>query len=499
MMKRVRVLLLLMLLAGLASGCGVKENTQSVNEQLISGSDKTSGDTEEAEVKPYCLRTAREFSEGRAWVNYKDDSDNSYLAVIDEEGTLVFQYNEADYDGVLYGTPYYDGASMLVLYKDAVGYAQALVDTSGQVLISYSDDGNDDYRFLGSYQGAYLIGKKESNDDGKWMYVYAVDKTGEAVTEKEHVAGTHEISTSDIDPDAILSIYSNNEEDSKVWDTAKLSDELYYMYYDYESGSRYQGYVFNLKTKEIIQINRSNSTKIFISDDGPEMILDGSRHAITLEDLENSTAYSAWGHAFSEKEIVPLWTQGDSIGYPLTVTHNIQYEYNETESRQLLPVAYDIKGEKLFDFPDLGDDVDWLNGYYVPKDGYMYMNCERKGILGGSSYFITVMDQEGNLLYDPVDIDYAFDWKNQNEGYMDHGYIYDEKNARIITPDGTSLSIKDDLSVFGNDSYFTMYSRKAIYEQYPLISSGYIILKDGGGYYYRSLDGSKEITEVHVQ
>lgn len=115
------------------------------------------------------------YSEGLAWVLYRDDSGNTRTGAIDREGKVLFFV-----EGSAECTPFQDGQSY-VTTEDSL----LLVDNNGTVLRDFSRDL--DGRELAAYGGGVVIAREEASDilEGTKETYIAIDASGnETVLDK---------------------------------------------------------------------------------------------------------------------------------------------------------------------------------------------------------------------------------------------------------------------------------------------------------------------------
>lgn len=115
------------------------------------------------------------YSEGLAWVLYRDDSGNTRTGAIDREGKVLFFV-----EGSAECTPFQDGQSY-VTTEDSL----LLVDNNGTVLRDFSQDL--DGRELAAYGGGVVIAREAASDilEGTKETYIAIDASGnETVLDK---------------------------------------------------------------------------------------------------------------------------------------------------------------------------------------------------------------------------------------------------------------------------------------------------------------------------
>lgn len=121
------------------------------------------------------------FSEGRAWVEYRDETQNITAAVINTAGELVF----APEQRVIAYLPYSDGYSVYLYAPDPAqssssdGLRACIVDSNGNITYDSSKDG---CRFIFAYGGEYFLALEHTSnfDTDEWSFG-AVDKNGNTV------------------------------------------------------------------------------------------------------------------------------------------------------------------------------------------------------------------------------------------------------------------------------------------------------------------------------
>lgn len=128
------------------------------------------------EVQGICtVEEGQAYSEGLAWVLYRDDSGNTRTGAIDREGKVQFFV-----EGTAECTPFQDGQSYVTTENSLL-----LVDSSGTVLRDFSQDL--DGRELAAYGGGVVIVREDASDilEGTKETYIAIDTSGnETVLDK---------------------------------------------------------------------------------------------------------------------------------------------------------------------------------------------------------------------------------------------------------------------------------------------------------------------------
>ena len=456
-MKKRIVLSMVVCTSLLLAGCGkrggsdneklqidkITELTSEATTTEVTTEATTEATTEEQAVG-YPIDIAYPFSEGFAWVGFRGEEGDGGLGLIDTEGNLVYEvksgviinFNGAD--GMLDAnniTDVYDGAALYMSDDEIV-----IIDTSGNELYHQDRQTEDgEYTYLYDYQGSYVIRRKYADIDQNLIYYYIIDKNGNDVVEPL--------------------VFENGGVGVTWYEDRMLAIGNFVDI----------GYFVNLETRETIIL----TPEIF-----GELTNRNHYHtydaAMSYRDFLNQESYDNYVPNTVYRE---LCDEMDNLHLDDPDGLRSVFGLGSDDNYRRISAMYDTyTGEKLFDMP-LGCE----NVYFSDE----YIGVGIKGA-DGEKYF-TVLDNDGNQLYEPVMV----------KGYflgVDKGYVLTEENGSysILTPIGEVFDVNDDLSAIGDG--ITIFSSN--YEgsgAYGIcISDGYIVSNHG----YRSLDGSKEITEV---
>lgn len=128
------------------------------------------------------------FSEGRAWIVYRDADNELCHGVMDTDGNLIFTIRDSDYmdflgcdrESTFSNSLFIDGTSCFFPSHQFVfprpGFA--IIDADGNILYKPENTDEEKYYYMGYGEGYFLVGKTVKNFSENASYVYAIDKYG---------------------------------------------------------------------------------------------------------------------------------------------------------------------------------------------------------------------------------------------------------------------------------------------------------------------------------
>lgn len=477
MKKKLLIATLLLLFSVLLSGCGNSgdsspavvdnmdtwEDDSEYEEMDVNYEEDIHEEPEDVVVKTYPFTELAPFSEDRAWVKYDKDG-IIYTGIIDTDGNVLYETENDFY----YKSQFQDGTAFYRKDKEVTSPC-GIIDLDGNVLFDSQITSESGYLILGYGEGHFFVAQHIENFDvNEWRYG-TIDKNGNILNEMKVL--------SSVEDDDLNNLDAPNTEGE-----IEYIGENYIMF----NGVNSQYVFYNLSTAEIVypRINFQPITKFY------------EGYALCKA--------SAYGYGYRIMH-VDEWL--DSLKYDMdlmdenpyyhdvvgAVSSSIDYSFEWNDGVGILGTPY---------FPE--DDVYGDYGYY-DKDWNLVLSLEKysdKDIEGGpfiGEYaaitlrgadgcdYVSVIDQLGDLAYDPIKVDGA-GLSNSANGYL-QATIDGEK--KIIAPNGTIYTLGvDDLSILEGLTFGD-------------ISNGFIIVSLKESYadttlYYVSLDATTVIDSVKV-
>lgn len=176
-MKRTMMIWTLALSLSLSlCACGAGDPPQEAEKAPVETQAASQTVSQTPEAQSICtVEEGQRYSEGLAWVLYRDDSGNTRTGAIDREGKVQFYV-----EGEAECTPFQDGQAYVTTADSLL-----LVDSSGTVLRDFTQDL--DGRELAAYGGGVVIARETASDilEGTKETYVAIDASGtETVLEK---------------------------------------------------------------------------------------------------------------------------------------------------------------------------------------------------------------------------------------------------------------------------------------------------------------------------
>ena len=476
------------------TACGNKENAEAdaseavkEEESISEAAEETEEKAEEAEAPTpepteepepeaqlisYSLSGTYPFSEDRAWVVYTDTEDNvKYTALIDTEGKVLYRTEKSWYSPL----PMQEGAAAINIktkLENADEYH--FIDADGNELgVLGSEDTTTS--ILGYYKGNFFVREEKSGFSGHSAEYYIADKTGQKTSDN--------LIAYNIDYEDTNCIYDFNNEgwqDFAIpdWNTVSVNpyvDEAGHCvmaYYDSDEDSvkwtiidlgKSSIETFNPNKSDFDVIGTAKGIYLGYSDHNRRLIM-------TVDDYCAYDGYDAYD----------IMRNNEKNYDPKTVVTGDGRIVEPNETKFLV---YDIAtGEQIAESPDLGGGIVKV---LVDGDNYAVQ------LLGADhERYVTVLNKELEQLFEPKPMD-------NNSWDICNGYVvyYKDSTYKGYAPDGSEISYKDDdASGIGVDS------KSNFGDKGWFLSDGFFNnAATNGKAGYRSLDGSKVITEVLVK
>lgn len=379
------------------------------------------------------------FSEGRAWVMYEDESDDLIVALVDEQGTVLFQTSQSglsknsDFEaGYVEAMPVTDGVTCIFAREPGgwIGHGFVILDRDGNVLFR-SDDGDEttDSYLLGYGNGVFMAETVTKGFSGVKDVFYTIDAHGnETLAQKD------------------LKLKSNDHLHS--WFTY-LGEDIYCSDY----------FVYNRAEDCMYGTENHSVSRPFIN--GMSFTESYSR-IITTEDLKDTKSFGAYLRANNKGE-------------------------HEAEGVFHRPSGTYVKE------PDYGKDVKMVGdtSFYGDYASVYYIGADKK-------HYVTLMDKNGKAQYDPIPIDNLpsdtpFSFSTANACSWE-GYIMAkiDEEVVVITPEGKTIKCGDAAlaGVFTDDTILRGHG----YSLYGM----YMAYTNSNGYGLRRVDGGATIEYAQV-
>lgn len=465
---------------------GANENSE--NEQLTEA--PTEKPTEDSSVmvtrtEKYKLIDGQAFKDGIAWVTIKKDTDNEkHTALVNAKGEVLYFADNTilleEKDDRIATTPFVNGLSAVYTTK-STGLSQyssnhgfVIINTTGEEVYKCTDENM--YMCGLANNGMFVVVKHDSGFDHDSWFVYTIEKDLKLHETKIQVDGSLR----------------------HCHDIKALSNELLYFVDCY-------GYL-NLKTCSWIT-GSTNKMAITVLDENYAISGNGKEYVI-IEDLGNYylvpiqllfdiTKYDDIKSALKNSSSTYLLTNGaeggiinndDSIsfnkwGFSLWNGGSFYREYSKDKKLQF--DYLDTNGKKLLTFPEFPDGVKYESFDDFSGD---YAAIYLTGVDGNS--YVSIIDSNGKTQYEPIEIKENFWYGCSCNGYVFlYYYNSDNKEIEIISPDGTSMHLGEDLSGLGKETL----THTKNYKLY--ISDGFIYFSDKGVTKYTSIDGKTTLDE----
>ena len=160
--------------------------------------------------------------------------------------------------------------------------------------------------------------------------------------------------------------------------------------------------------------------------------------------------------------------------------------YSDKDNYRITHQEYtDKSGKTIFTFPDFSDGVTYNKIDDFSGD---YSAIYLTGVDGNS--YVTIIDSDGKTQYEPIQIQKQFWYGCSCNGYIFlYYYTSDNKEIEVISPNGTSMHLGEDLSGLGVETL----NHTNNYKLY--IRDGFIYFSDKGTSKYTSVDGKTTLDE----
>lgn len=390
----------------------ITDNTTEENTPSPTEPNTTEAETEKVVAATYLLKNHYnmnyDFSEGYAWCNYYEGN-TPRIGIIDHDGVLVFQSPDdwTNCGGIYSNTTFQNGVACVYMQSGAPIMKSFIVNVHGEILFDSASLGdNVTLEYVTCGDGTYLFKADKSDFYKTASYLMLIDSNGSILNEVE------------IPP------YSRIDSNSTFKHMFYLGEGIFV--------SEHFGYVYNSRTGNFIDCNKEHQSVVSCKQilNGTCLITDKGVAPISVFDSQES--YDTYiANTSDQNTRAPL----GSTEYYVDNTWNIFYYINDCKY-----YAFDNDGTCYLEPEHRGSLIPYSGNYTVSM------------MLGADdNYYISVLDRNGSLVYDPVQT-YPFNiWHmSQRNDTCLEGYAYAElpdQSPAIITPDGRTLVIRtDDLS-----------------------------------------------------
>ena len=462
------------------------DGSESVDSDDTDENDQSEEDKQdqepEPEVKSFDIKDAFPFYNGYAWVKYINEDNHLTVGLIDEDANLIYtEDNICEYDRVGAAWPYFQSGVTYVnigndltsrvekeeecfdggMYEVAQSKAFVIIDESGNELYRSPEGECEDYSVY-QHNDRFLVGAHvTSMTEDKYVY-YVIDKNGNRV----------------FDDNSFELDFSSSDYRNKV---CGVLGNKYFAVYSYPDDF---SFIYNIEDGSIINLGDGFSF-LHLGYDGivaskDRMLIAGTTNGYDYDwvvvdenDLVNQETFD---NAKAER------TQSGSDAYShikssfkRISTHGVYLEGSADNW-----CAKNVDGTTLFDMITFGEGVRYTTLQQYAGDHAVLNLC---GV--DEESYKTVIDEEGNIGYDPIKLDDVIGSYN--------GYIFTKE--MIISPTGEQLSYGDKLD--GIDKNTRVYYNQD--NTYVLLSGGFFMNSYfDGSRTYTSLDGRK-IDKIFVK
>lgn len=377
-----------------------------------------------------------DFSEGRAWVAYRDDDNNTRYGVIDHNGFLIWSISkdELGYDAKV--TSFTDGMSCIYseyLRKQSPGLM--IINKAGDVLFDGRVTENSSYYYLGYGNGIVLAVENVADFSSNGWYICEINSDGQDTYRGEYTGSLNLANCLD--------------------DFVYLGDNVFCGTIGLSAfGTKIKG-IYNSSSHDLFLTGDGSSGYIvFYSDfiDGVALVdrgdmlgSDGPNYRISSDYLKDHSNYENldWDSCkFGLPSTEASWLSDGLINY----IHDCDgHKIYDKEQDAYIPMEID---EGVYDFNEnliAAYPTDWN---IIDGDSFSgnYATVILKGADGKK--YVCIVDTSGNSPYEPIKID-SYNLPSW------HGYVSVSVNNKsiIIDPKGDSIdesqlySLGDDIDI----------------------------------------------------
>lgn len=504
--KGIVTVLTAVLTAGMLTACGGKNNAGQID----------SGDRDHAQVdeeqkheaksesveKSYDITKTFPFYNGHAWVKYPGDDNSERYGLIDEDGNLIYTGDSICeyYSKVI--IPYFQDGVTYVNYDNDTNEREEVAEhelfengmynvLQSKEFVIINEKGKELYRSpegesgtysVHQYKDRFLIGEHVTNStEDKYVY-YVIDQKGKRIFGDS----VFELVPSDkVNPNRLCGVFGNKY--FAVYDAS----ENYSFFYNIEDNSRillgddfsfmYEGDDF-VASDEYVLID-SNPDKDNIYD----MVLVGEDDLANQNTFDSAKAEKLRSDA--KEDFGALMENLDKLSTRGIYFSDLSGGVMSSMSIDV-SAAMNLDGQVLFNLPSFETPL----VYESAKLDECHYNGDHAVLFLSAKFqkYVTVIDEEGNIGYDPIALDKFIGDYN--------GYIFTTEG--IISPTGENLSYGDKLD--GIDNNTRVYSFNGDRNKHNVFLSGgffeneYLGEHLDGPKSYMSLDGSKVIDKIFV-
>lgn len=377
----------------------VIDNTENQQENIeVAQTDKEQATVlEESEVKVNLI-DAKPFSDGLAWVRYRDPDHGESVGILKTTGEVVSGPELRTYDK--FGSDFSDGYSFINTDDGFI-----IIDESGSVCGSNQD--YDDCKVLTGGEGIFLVSREISGFDKHYFEYGFVDQNGNWIvplTESENLF-------------------------HGVYDGRTPRFEVVYI------GDHVFAAIYNNRVYSIF----STDYKCGIDCDGEwDYIEDAVFYEGRYPYVQNKRLGFVKLHENGLVIEEPIIDMTENYSIEITFSEGILFIGNDHEDTGTF---YDSYGQELFRLSDHRHHVSYPGNYYQFIDGAaaVYMT--------GADYndYITLIDTSGKFLFDPVRVSRS-NYVNvlvESYGLYEDGsiYIVTDNGPIILCSDGTKVSL----------------------------------------------------------
>ena len=387
--------------AVVSCSCGTQEKERGKLEaQSDSSVQINTGDIEQYEIKDVVTH----FYNGKAWVIYTDGEYKRNYGVIDTSGNLLCAIPEEKQsysDLYLDLTSFAEGSSWIHSGKDWI-----LIDSKGNETGRLTDLEHGQYHIYCNYNDRYLVSERVESFSESSEYMYIINQYGEIVSDKVVYDRDCWDLSDGLNIGGIDGVYLFGGYLGRGWMTRAEAPEDGNFSYIEDLG----GYILLADLRNDVLCDFSKSDMYYLKK--------------TIDDLYDSIWEYCDGRIEYDLSYIDFWRVYNKNGM---LIRNVR---NANEYR-----AYDETGNVKFS-GKLPEKVS-LNGIFFPfyNDGCVPIYME-----GADDWnYYTVLDGEGNMLYDPIkEYEYReWDWMDYDKGFL-------AMPLRIITPTGEILDEESD-------------------------------------------------------
>ena len=384
------------------------------------------------------------FSEGRAWVEYKRPDLKKFLALIDEEGNVLYKTDEYSWPIENRRFTCQDGVSYIIASKQAP-YKYLFIDKDGNEIGSLEDTDEETYEVSWQCGDRFLVKKHTISDDVDSYYV--INSHGEQACDL--VVSGNDLKEMVLSTDNGSLIQLTYRDSGRGYFDLRTGTGSYYTF-DYAA----YGFSF-ISTEKGVLVE-------FETGSGEEM-LKGIFSEELLERKDNYTSmFDFYANEITEENCIftaPAGTHYIRVTYSgMIYTLNYDsYSINIYDINDKNRLKHTIESDiVIYDMVVSEDSDDLAVGFNTrkrPMEEFESEDIYYKKYTG--EYWVTVINKDGEMLYEPFEMGTYY--PNVDMLHFSKDYII--TTEYIVTPSGEMINMSNsDISKVDEDVAFYDYA-----------------------------------------